>query len=98
MELEHLEPILREHATDLAMIKAKLFNGMTSDLQEIKIMLLALAADFAEYVKTREETCPLSSRRDKRTGSTARLFGIVAGAVAINTGIATFILKAVGVF
>ena len=98
MELEHLEPILREHATEIATIKAKLFNGMTSDLQEIKIMLLALSADFSEYVKTREDTCPLNRRRDKRGTSTARLFGVVAAAVAINTGLATFILKAVGVF
>jgi hypothetical protein len=98
MQLEHLEPILREHATEIATIKAKLFNGMTSDLREIKIMLLALSADFAEYVKTREDTCPLNRRREKRTGSTARLFGIVAAAVAINTGIATLVLRLAGVF
>ena len=98
MELEHLEPILRAHGEDIATIKAKLFNGLTSDISEIKTILKNQNIDFAEYQKTREETCPLNKRKDKRGISVARVIGVAAAAVAINTGIATFILKLAGVF
>jgi hypothetical protein len=98
MELEHLEPILLKHGEDIATIKAKLFNGLTGDIAEIKTILKSQNESFAAYQLTRESTCPLNRRSDKKGTATARLVGIVAGAVAINTGLATFILKAVGVF
>lgn len=97
MELEHLEPILRAHGEDIATIKAKLFNGLTSDIAEIKEILKNQNTAFINYQKTREETCPLNRRTEKRGASTARLMGVIFGTNGAILGITMLVLKLTGV-
>ena len=70
MELQQIEQRLLTNSEDLATIKAKLFNGITGDISEIKTAVKDLALSFQEYKDNREETCLY--RRDLKTGRTER--------------------------
>ena len=90
MELQQIEQRLVNHGEDLATIKAKLNNGMTEDIGEIKKAIKELSASFQVYKDNREETCLY--KRDVKSGKGERRAKIAVltavGAVVLNmTGI-----------
>ena len=97
MEIAELEKHIVDNGKNIAVIQAKLFNGLTADVAEIKTIVTDLATNFQTYQTNREETCPLNKRRETRGKGTARLMGIIGVSNAVILGIAMLILKVVHV-
>lgn len=90
MELQQIEQRLVTHGEDLASIKAKLNNGLTEDIGEIKQAVKELAVSFQAYKDNREETCLY--RRDIKSGRTER-----RARIAVFTAVGAICLNAMGI-
>jgi hypothetical protein len=77
--------------------------GIQRDLESLKKgqeknfdQIEAVDDRLTNYIHTREDTCPLLKRADKKGMSAARLAGIIFGAVSANMGLMTLVLKLAG--
>ena len=93
MELQQIEALVISNGKQISTIRAKLFNGMTEDISEIKAGIKALSESFQTYKDNRETTCPLKKEKENRGKGTARFMGLLFGTNSAIIAIVMLILK-----
>ena len=96
MDINELEKNIVDNGKNIATIKAKLFNGLTADVSEIKLLCLGLSKDFQTYKDTRPEKCYYrialkEGKVERREGGRDR-----RGRLAIIIAVGAFLLNGLG--